>query len=263
MTLTTKKRLFFLSLVCFIFLIIGVSSALNIKFSKPAETNKTTEESTIEVADQKSVIDEQNYVTTEEPIEEEVTEEENVYQDGWINKDTNVKMFPITSSESIGTLKVNICIHYLEYEYDEEWVIIELYNNQFGYVERKYISDEEVVEITTKISENTNSSYYTSDSSGLTKSKGVNYGPSGKETYYNLDMSGVVSIMRGMGNEDEYWVREDGCKMLGDYIMVAADLNEHPRGSLVETSLGTGIVCDTGAFATNGSDVSIDIATGW
>lgn len=48
----------------------------------------------------------------------------------------------------------------------------------------------------------------------LSPSAGVNYGPSGKETYYNLDMSGVVSIMRGMGNNDSYWVRGDGCKCL-------------------------------------------------
>lgn len=96
----------------------------------------------------------------------------------------------------------------------------------------------------------------------LTKSAGVNYGPSGKETYYNLNMSGVVNIMRNMGNNDEYWVRNDGCKMLGNYIMVAANLNVHPRGSLVETSLGTGIVCDTGGFA-SGNATQLDIATTW
>lgn len=96
----------------------------------------------------------------------------------------------------------------------------------------------------------------------LTKSAGVNYGPSGKETYYNLNMSGVVKIMRNIGNNDEYWVRNDGCKMLGNYIMVAANLNVHPRGSLVETSLGTGIVCDTGGFA-SGNATQLDIATTW
>lgn len=96
----------------------------------------------------------------------------------------------------------------------------------------------------------------------LTKSAGVNYGPSGKETYYNLNMSGVVNIMRNMGNNDEYWVRNDGCKMLGNYIMVAANLNVHPRGSLVETSLGTGIVCDTGGFASENA-TQLDIATTW
>lgn len=96
----------------------------------------------------------------------------------------------------------------------------------------------------------------------LSKGRGVNYGPSGKETYYNLNMSGVVSIMRGMGNTDEYWVRYDGCKMLGDYIMVAANLNLHPRGSIVETSLGEGIVCDTGGFAHN-NPTQLDIAVTW
>ena len=96
----------------------------------------------------------------------------------------------------------------------------------------------------------------------LTPAKGVNQGPSGKETYYNLPMEGVISIMRSMGNTDKYWIREDGCKMLGDYIMVAAHLDIHPRGSLVETSLGTGIVCDTGTFA-YGNANQIDIATNW
>lgn len=96
----------------------------------------------------------------------------------------------------------------------------------------------------------------------LTKSKGVNQGPSGKETYYNLPMGGVIKTMRRMGNNDKYWVREDGCKMLGDYIMIAANLKVRPRGSLVETSLGTGIVCDTGGFAKR-NPKQIDIAVNW
>lgn len=87
-------------------------------------------------------------------------------------------------------------------------------------------------------------------------------GPSGKETYYNLPMQGVVNIMRGMGNNDPYWVRDDGVKMLGDYVMIAAHLGIRPRGSLVPTSLGMGIVCDTGGFA-SGNPTQIDIATAW
>ena len=97
----------------------------------------------------------------------------------------------------------------------------------------------------------------------LTKSGGVYYGPSGKETYYNLNMNGVVSNAQNMGIEGEYWVREDGCKMYGDYFICAADLNVHPRGSLVESSLGTCIVLDTGGFTTNGSGVALDIAVDW
>jgi hypothetical protein len=68
--------------------------------------------------------------------------------------------------------------------------------------------------------------------------------------------------MRGMGVTGEYWVRNDGCKMLGNYIMCAANLSVHPRGSLVECSLGTCMVCDTGGFASH-NPYQLDIATTW
>lgn len=103
------------------------------------------------------------------------------------------------------------------------------------------------------------------DGSVLTPSRGVVWGPTGKETYYNLDMSGVISIMRDMGYSEEeypYWVRDDGVKMLGDYVMVAANLSVYSRGSLVPCSLGTGIVCDTGGFAVDNPS-QLDIATAW
>ena len=99
----------------------------------------------------------------------------------------------------------------------------------------------------------------------ITKRGGVFQGPSGKETYYNLPMQGVVKIMRRQGySEDEwpYWVRDDGAKMLGDYIMVAAHLGIRPRGTILETSLGPGIVCDTGDFALSNA-TQIDIALDW
>ena len=100
------------------------------------------------------------------------------------------------------------------------------------------------------------------DDGVLTASKGVNYYGNQKETYYNLPMDGVISIAKSQGIEGEYWVREDGCKMYGDYIIVAANLDIHPRGSLVETSLGTGIVLDTGGFAASDPN-QVDIATEW
>lgn len=99
----------------------------------------------------------------------------------------------------------------------------------------------------------------------LSRSRGSIQGPSGKETYYNLNMSGVVSIMRRMGfseSEYPYNVRADGVKCLGPYVMVAAHLGKRPRGSKVQTSLGTGLVCDTGGFAAN-NPTQIDVATSW
>lgn len=101
--------------------------------------------------------------------------------------------------------------------------------------------------------------------SRLTRSSGVNYGASGRETYYNLDMSGVVATMRRLGYSESqypYWIREDGCKMLGNYIMVAANLRIRPRGTILETSLGWAIVCDTGGFVKQ-YPYGLDIATNW
>ena len=120
--------------------------------------------------------------------------------------------------------------------------------------------ENELIEATNEPEQEYSTPVY--DGSILTASSGVNYYGSQRETYYNLDMSGCIDIMRGMGNTDEYWVREDGVKMLGSYVMCAANLNVHPRGSLVETSLGTAIVVDTGGFA-DSDPYQIDIAVTW
>ena len=100
------------------------------------------------------------------------------------------------------------------------------------------------------------------DGAVLNPVDGVNAGPSGKETFYNLDMSGVLDIMYEEGFEGDYWINEDGCKMFGDYIMVAADQSIRPLGTIVETSLGTGIVCDTGDFIFE-YPYGLDVAVTW
>ena len=96
----------------------------------------------------------------------------------------------------------------------------------------------------------------------LNTSNGTVEGPSGRETYYNLDMSGVISIMRSEGYQYEYWERADGVKMFGSYVMCAANFQIRPRGSIVDTSLGKGIVCDTGGFD-SANPTQFDIATNW
>ena len=103
---------------------------------------------------------------------------------------------------------------------------------------------------------------YNMPSGGLTKSGGVNYYGDQKETYYNLNMNGVVNNAQNAGVEGDYWVRDDGVKMYGEYVIVAANQEVHPYGSTVETSLGTGIVLDTGGFAA-GNPTQVDIATDW
>ena len=99
-------------------------------------------------------------------------------------------------------------------------------------------------------------------------------GNDGYETWYDLDMTRVVEIMDDLmeqkGKEDgcvydyEYWVREDGCKMYGPYIMVAGDIvNTRKRGDIIETSLDLAMVCDYCEYAVKWNNSQIDIATDW
>ncbi len=100
------------------------------------------------------------------------------------------------------------------------------------------------------------------DGSVLTAWAGVVNGPSGKETYYNLNMNGVIALMQAAGYYAEYWVRSDGVKMYGDYVMAACGFDVRPRGTIVETSLGTAICADTGTFSYT-DPYQIDIAVDW
>lgn len=135
----------------------------------------------------------------------------------------------------------------------EELLEIEASENEDDYVEEQADMEEEIVQ-----------EYYW-DGPALNSYIGVVEGPSGKETYYNLPMDGVISIMRSLGYDEEnypYSINEDGCKCLGDYIMVAANLELRPKGTIVPTSLGWGIVADTGAFAQT-NRTQLDIAVNW
>lgn len=99
----------------------------------------------------------------------------------------------------------------------------------------------------------------------ITRTSGVCNGPSGRETYYNLKMDLVVKYMRRLGYKEKdypYWVRDDGAKMLGNYVMVAANLKIRPKGTILECSLGTAIVCDTGSFVKK-YPKGLDIAVNW
>lgn len=97
---------------------------------------------------------------------------------------------------------------------------------------------------------------YSAPSGGgvLTPSSGVNWFNGRKETYYNLNMSGVVANAKNMGIEGDYWVRGDGVKMYGNYVIVAAQMD---KGTIIDTSLGTGIILDYCPAGT------IDIAVSW
>ncbi len=122
------------------------------------------------------------------------------------------------------------------------------------------------------------------DSNYLTAAAGSNIytGADGrltKETWCDLNPNNLAKLMREQhGIELDFWIREDGVYMYGDYVMVAADIPhmdgteqaaEYRKGDLVETSLGTGMVVDLCGMAEmtrkgqTDVDVWYDIYTAW
>ena len=122
----------------------------------------------------------------------------------------------------------------------------------------------------------------------LTAPMGFNgNGPSGSETWYDLNMSRVVENMeKQYGFTDiEYSIRDDGVKLLSgktpegeefkNLVIVAADVYSEAanpngtftRGQIVPTSLGMGIVADFCGRSQNvrkhKGEVHFDIATAW
>lgn len=143
------------------------------------------------------------------------------------------------------------------------------YGDVNGYIDRDALMDEMYVEPEPEPEPVIETPAYTAPQANpawngqpLTRSAGVIYGPSGKETYYNLNMSGVIALMQAAGYNYEYWVRSDGVKMYGDYVMVACGFQVRPRGTIVESSLGTAICADTGTFSYT-DPYQIDIAVDW
>lgn len=108
-------------------------------------------------------------------------------------------------------------------------------------------------EAAAKKSSSSGGSYYSSGGDGvLTRSGGVNYYNGRKETWYSQ------RVLPGGGLDiPGRHVAEDGTIRDADgYICVAA--SDLPKGEVVETSLGTGKVYDTGCAAG-----TTDIYTDW
>jgi len=185
----------------------------------------------------------------------------------YADEDTELLSVPYEDGTVVMTLELNDEVHLTGTTEYDAYQRVEV-DGRSLYVNSESLMDEEkVIYVAPAPVQAAASSYsydYSANYSGavLNPVNGTIIGPSGKETYYNLNMSGVISIMQSLGYNYTYWVRSDGVKMYGDYIMVAADLSIHPRGSLVTTSLGTGLVCDTGTFIYS-NPYQIDIATTW
>ncbi len=181
----------------------------------------------------------------------------------------NVRAKASNSAKIVGVLKKNTTVTVVKLT-KTKWVGIK-YKKKLAYISKRYLKFKKTSSTTktTKKKPTVNSqsvskndTNYTWAGAKLTKHAGVIIGPSGKETYYNLNMSRVVKNMNMRGFSGKYRVRKDGVKMFGDYVMVAANLDIRPFGTHVKTSLGMGIVVDTGSFAYQ-NQTQLDIAVNW
>lgn len=211
------------------------------------------------------------------PVSKLVQNREYVFEDTdqtkYVNADnTEVKKLPFAQSSTVQTLSLDTEVHLIGTNDSQYWKID--LDGAAYYIDKNALSDQKTVPDTPAPVETPAATVpaavqtaaiqtgTTWNGSALSPFTGTVMGPSGKETYYNLNMSGCVANMRAIGNNDAYWVRSDGVKMLGNYVMIAADFATRPLGSYVETSLGTGIVVDTGSFAYSNPS-QIDIAVTW
>lgn len=204
---------------------------------------------------------EDNTIPVENVIRELVIESRNEKKFVAVDK-LNIRDYPdINGTEIEGYLNLNDSVIVTGVTTDNDgnmWGRI-VYDDGDSWIYYSYLSDTET-EVDTWSEEDTYN--YSWSGEVLNKRNGVVVGPIGKESYYNLPMGRVVQIMKDKGYNYEYWVRSDGVKMFGEYVMVAADLSRYPKGSLVSTTLGTGIVCDTGDFVYS-TDRALDIAVSW
>ena len=156
-----------------------------------------------------------------------------------------------TEDSIVGVMKPGKIVNVIG-ERDDGWYVI-WWKDQNCFVASEFLDIKKPVSATYN---------WTWTGAKLNRSAGIINGPSGNETYYNLNMSRCVAVMQAKGYRGEAWVREDGVKMFGDYIMCAANLKLRPKGTIVESSLGDCIVVDTGGFASYDS-TRLDIATTW
>lgn len=205
--------------------------------------DKEEENEIITVEQEITPIEEKIEIQEEEPIEEIIIEEEvekETYSTMYSIVGLNIREQPNLNSTIVDVVSVNTELMVIDNYDNDEWAEIKIDNNYY-FVARRFLSDEEVEVPKEEPKPIQTQTYSTlSGSSVLTKSKGVNYFNGHRETWYSQ------RVLPGGGlNIPGRHVDERGlvCDCDG-YICVAS--NDYAKGTIVETSLGTGKVYDSG-----------------
>lgn len=214
--------------------------AMTENYIDPEQEEKEMVEKAIEEANQ-----------VEEQQEEIPIVEEQLYTTAAVN----MRTAPSMEGEIIKVLEQNSEV--TKIGEDGEWSKIKWSDTEIYYIYSTYLSTEKTpikkIETQTTSRGSTSSRYESSSNTGvLTKSKGVNYFNGHKETWYSQKvLPGGGLKIPGRHVAADGTIRDEN-----DYICVAS--SDYPKGTIVETSLGTGKVYDTGC-----ASGIIDIYTDW
>lgn len=183
---------------------------------------------------------------TEEKQQEKKEEEVIIIQPEtlYTSAEVNLRDAPSMDGNIITVLSINTVVQKIGE--DGEWSKIQWSENEIYYIYSTYLSTEETEIVQTPV-------YYPPSGDGvLTKSKGVNYFNGHKETWYSQRvLPGGGLRIPGRHVAEDGTIRDEN-----NYIAVAS--SDYEWGTIVETSLGTGRVYDSGC-----DPGIIDIYTDW
>lgn len=239
-----------ISIFCSSILIFFNNNTQNIEEQQVIDNNNIIEKEDKIENNTTEEVQAENNIIEEAPQTEEsiITEEPETYTTMYATVGLNIREQPNKESNIIDVANINTELTTVDNSNENGWTKIKM-NDNYYYVASKYLSNTKV-EIKPKVTKNTNTN--NKNTGVLTKSKGVNYFNGHRETWYSQ------KVLPGKGLKiPGRHVDSRGLVCDGDgYICVAS--SDYPKGTIVETSLGTGKVYDSGC-AKN----TIDIYCNW
>lgn len=247
-----NKRKILIIILIFILVFSGVYLLFPIHWANENTQNSTNEVTITEQLDE-------NTITTQDiQVEDIVTPEvEETYTTMYVTalSGLNIREGIGTDAKIYKSVVANTALEVVDNSEQDGWVKIKL-NDKNYYVCARYLSKTKITikePVTSRgANERVNTTIKKSSSGVLTKSKGVNYFNGHKETWYSQKVlpGGGLRIPGRHVNSQGLVCDKNG------YICVAS--SDYSKGTIVETSLGTGKVYDCGC-----ASGIIDIYTNW
>ena len=243
-------------IIIIILVIVLAIAGCNLPATQPTENKNEIVENVIEIVQQENI---NTNIPIENQIEEQVEYEINIPipVTKYTTTGVTLREKPSLDSKIIRVLPINTEINVIESE--SEWLEVKKNENTY-YIYAKYVSNEktkiEPSKVTSRsgdsVRKNTTTTKGKVSSNPLTKSKGVVYFNGHKETWYSQKVlpGGGLKIPGRHVDSRGLVCDRDG------YICVAS--SDYKKGTIVETSLGTGKVYDSGC-----ASGTIDIYCNW